>query len=180
LLVGARFAWLESLATPVAVYGLGYVGLRYPRIFGAPAMATTAATAAVTTRKYAKSALSPEQLADLQQRLDALVDSEKPYLENELTLDDLARRLSIAPHQLSQLLSVGVRQTFYDFINGRRVAEVQRCLRDPAYRDQAILDLALASGFSSKATFNAAFKKHSGTTPSAYRASAAATSSPGG
>jgi AraC-like DNA-binding protein len=187
LLSGLRLEWLESLAAPLTVYGLGYVGLRHPGVFGANAMplavadatrtvtATDAATAAATAAvppKYAKSALDGEQLARFKQRLDACVLLEKPFLEDELTLGELAHRVGISTHQLSQLLSVGYGQSFYDFINQRRVAEVQRCLRDPAFQQQSVLDVGLASGFSSKATFNAAFKKHAGTTPSAYRSGA--------
>ncbi len=167
LLIGRRLQWIESLATPVAIYGLGYVGLRYPRIFSGPAADVTIASAA--TQKYAKSALSSTQLIDMQKRLETLMVIEKPYLENQLTLDQLASRLAVAPHQLSQLLSVGLQLNFYDFINQQRVAEVQRCLHDPAYAEQSILEIAFASGFSSKATFNGVFKKHAGVTPSAYR-----------
>jgi AraC-like DNA-binding protein len=167
LMIGQRSEWIESLATPVAVYGLGYVGLRHPGIFKTKRVA--ASLLAPSPRKYVKSMLSAPQMTDMQQRLDALMATEKPFLEDELSLDELAGRLSVAPHQLSQLFSLRLTQNFYDYINGLRVAEVKRCLRDPAYESQAILDLAMASGFSSKATFNAAFKKHTGVTPSVYR-----------
>jgi AraC-like DNA-binding protein len=49
------------------------------------------------------------------------------------------------------------------------VAEVKRCLLDPAYGSQAILEIARASGFSSKTAFNAAFREHAGVTPSEFR-----------
>ena len=41
-------------------------------------------------------------------------------------------------------------------------------LSDPA-ETRTILDLAYASGFTSKSTFNAAFKRQVGETPSGYR-----------
>jgi AraC-like DNA-binding protein len=133
--------------------------------------ATTAPVPLPVPPKYAKSALRTEQLTSLKQRLDDFMQLEKPYLENELTLGDLANRVGISAHQLSQLLSVGYGQSFYDFINHRRVREAQRCLKDPGFQPQSVLDIGLASGFSSKATFNSAFKKHTGTTPSAFRSS---------
>jgi AraC-like DNA-binding protein len=173
LLSGLRLEWLEYIAGPLAIYGLGYLGLRNPSVFGVEPLAVVApvplALQPPTLQKYAKSALTSAQLIDFRQRLDQFVELEKPYLENEVTLADLAKRVELSPHQLSQLLSVGYQQNFYDFINGRRVAEVKRCLKDPAYGAQSVLDIALAAGFSSKASFNAAFKKHTGLTPSAYR-----------
>ncbi len=166
LLFGKRSEWIESLATPIAIYGLGYVGLQTPRVFQTPDNAAVA----VAVPKYAKSVLGPGQLEALQQRLIAFVNLEKPFLEDRLTLDALATRLAMPPHHLSQVLSLGMKQSFYDYMNGHRVAEVQRCLLDPAYERLSILDIALASGFSSKATFNAVFKKQSGMTPSNFRA----------
>ncbi len=190
LLAGRRSEWIETLATPLAIYGLGYVGLRTPRVFRAPnevqptsevVLERPAAQDASAERpKYTKSALDPAQLAALQNRLTQFVDLEKPFLEDELTLDQLANRLLIPAHQLSQVFSLGLKQSFYDYINGQRVAEVQRCLRDAAYDSQSILDIALSSGFSSKATFNAVFKKHTGMTPSTFRAGRAPTSNPPG
>jgi AraC-like DNA-binding protein len=173
LLSGLRLEWLESIVAPLAIYGLGYLGLRHPSVFGvepvAVASPTPLALPSPIIQKYARSALSSAQLDEFRQRLDQFVQLEKPFLENELTLAELARRVELSPHQLSQLLSVGYQQNFYDFINSQRVAEVKRCLKDPAYARQSVLDIALAAGFSSKASFNTAFKKHTGQTPSAYR-----------
>lgn len=111
--------------------------------------------------------------AALQARLDELLATERPYLDNDLSLATLAQTLQTSTHHLSYVLNQRLGQSFYDLINERRVREVQRCLRDPAYARQSILEIALDSGFSSKATFNAAFRKHAGTTPSAYRQQAA-------
>jgi AraC-like DNA-binding protein len=107
--------------------------------------------------------------AALQVRLDELLAIERPYLDNDLSLAALAQMLQTSTHHLSYVLNQRLGVSFYDLINERRVREVQRCLRDPAYAGQSILEIALDAGFSSKATFNAAFKKHAGTTPSAYR-----------
>jgi AraC-like DNA-binding protein len=67
------------------------------------------------------------------------------------------------------LLNDELDQSFFDYINSHRVAEVKRCLLDPAYGSQAILGIAKASGFSSKTAFNAAFREHAGVTPSEFR-----------
>jgi AraC-like DNA-binding protein len=105
----------------------------------------------------------------LQARLTELLHTERPYLDADLSLRALAQQLHTSTHHLSHILNQRLGQSFYELINQLRVREVQRCLRDPAYAAQSILDIALDSGFSSKATFNAAFRRYAGTTPSEYR-----------
>jgi AraC-like DNA-binding protein len=107
--------------------------------------------------------------SDLQAQLGELLRTERPYLDNDLSLGSLARQLQTSTHHLSFVLNRRLGQSFYELINEQRVREVQRCLHDPAYASQSILEIALDAGFSSKASFNAAFRRHAGTTPSAYR-----------
>ena len=59
--------------------------------------------------------------------------------------------------------------SFFDFINSYRVEEVKKQLADTAMANRNILGIALDCGFNSKATFNTAFKKFTGMTPSAYQ-----------
>lgn len=180
-------AWtntLDALGFPIVVYLLGYLGLRQPQVFIAWSKAAAAAPAETAQhvdearpatgieaepKKYEKSALPEESAAKYRAQISAHFALEKPHLESDLTLPDLAQRLNMSQHHLSQMLNTHFGQNFFDFINQKRVEEVQRCLCDPLYASQTILEIALASGFSSKATFNAVFKKFAGTTPSEYR-----------
>jgi AraC-like DNA-binding protein len=102
------------------------------------------------------------------------MDREEPWRSSDLTLADLAGRLSTTPHKLSEVLNSKLQQTFYDFVNGYRVRYVQRRIKEEDSRNLTILSLALDAGFASKSTFNDVFKKHTGLTPSAYRRSVAA------
>ncbi|MBL8172151.1 MAG: AraC family transcriptional regulator, partial [Acidobacteria bacterium] len=62
-------------------------------------------------------------------------------------------------------------QSFTDLINAYRVEDAKRRLLDPTWKHYSILAIAEEAGFSSKSTFNAVFKKHTGQTPSEFRAS---------
>lgn len=101
-------------------------------------------------------------------RLLALMDAEKPYLEPELSLSDLARRMHTNPVALSQVINAGMGKNFNDFVNEYRVDEFKRQVRDPANRHLSFLGIALNCGFNSKATFNRAFRKCTGLTPGQY------------
>ncbi len=94
------------------------------------------------------------------------------WREEALDLAGLARELGASPRTLSRVLSEGLHQTFREFIGRIRVDVVARELANPA-NTEPILQIALAAGFSSKASFNRAFLAYQGMTPSAYRRQAA-------
>ena len=56
----------------------------------------------------------------------------EPCLESDLTLTQLATRIGLSAHHLSQLFNEHLRQTFLNHINARRVEDVKRCLSLPA------------------------------------------------
>ena len=57
---------------------------------------------------------------------------------------------------------------FWEYVNRHRIEAVRASLSDPA-ESRAILELAYDAGFTSKSTFNTAFKRLVGETPSAFR-----------
>jgi len=118
---------------------------------------------------YEKSGLTQVQAEALGQQLVRLMEEDQLFKRSQLTLQELADEMSISAHNLSEVINTQMRQNFYDFVNGYRVEEVKRRLRDPQSRHLTILALAEESGFNSKSAFNALFKKHTGQTPSHYR-----------
>ena len=173
--------WLNRVALPLAMYALGWVGFRQrlvrfdhqptevvPQVLApAPPLSADADSAA----KYQRSGLIVERAAQYRRQLEEVMATDKPYLENDLTLTQLAGRIGLSSHHLSQLFNEHLGQTFFDYINTQRIDDVKRCLADPAYDNQAILSIALEAGFNSKTAFNSAFRKYTGQTPSAFRTS---------
>jgi AraC-like DNA-binding protein len=184
---------LITLAIALLVYGIGYMALRQPEIFRFdtgeyPVVAATPAPPASaivpdpppvadpehTGSRYERSGLSEWEAAALKNSLLSVMDKDRPWQDSDLTLADLAQRLSTTPHKLSEVLNAKLEQTFYDFVNGYRVRYVQGRIEADDARNLTILSLALDAGFASKSTFNDVFKKHTGKTPSDYRRSVAA------
>ncbi|MBI9097880.1 MAG: helix-turn-helix transcriptional regulator [Spirochaetaceae bacterium] len=119
--------------------------------------------------KYGKSALTPTLAVEFKTRLIKYMESKKPYLQQGLTLSDLAKGINITPHNLSQILNEQFSLTFFDYINGLRVDEAANMLSSPEGRQLLIVSIAFDAGFSSLSSFNAAFKKKKGVTPSQFR-----------
>jgi AraC-like DNA-binding protein len=102
-------------------------------------------------------------------RLTHVMTVDHAYLDANLTLNDLARLASATPHVLSRTLNDHFGQNFNDFVNGYRVEEAQRRLREPESRQKTIAAVAHECGFNSLSVFNPAFKRLTGKTPSQYQ-----------
>ena len=170
-----------AFAMALLVYGIGYMGLRQPEIFRQATaefpvvnqLDAVAGSAAVnpetSSTHYQRSGLGENEAKLLKTSLLAIMEREQPWKDSELTLSDLATRLDSTPHKLSEVLNAQMGQTFYDFVNGYRVREVQRRITAGEARSLKMLALAMDAGFASKSTFNEAFKKHTRQTPSSFR-----------
>jgi len=177
-----------ALAVAALVYGIGYLGLRQQEVFRYETAEYPIPTADIRadiepgitadkeagTPRYERSGLTDRQAERLKNALVDIMDRERPWQDSGLTLADLAARLSTTPHKLSEVLNLLVGQTFYDFVNGYRVREVQRRIAAGEAQRVKILSLALDAGFASKSTFNVVFKKVTSQTPSDYRQAAGA------
>ncbi|MFI5160442.1 MAG: ABC transporter permease [Sphingobacteriales bacterium] len=91
------------------------------------------------------------------------------YLDEELTLQSLAKELGISIHELSRIINTGLRKNFNDFVNEFRIQQVARKMKDPAYDRITLLGIAYDCGFNSKTTFNRAFKQIMGKSPAEYK-----------
>lgn len=119
--------------------------------------------------KTAKLRLAVAKLDEIAINITRLMEEEKPYLEPELTLQQLADKLQIPNYQVSQALNEGLQKSFYDLVNGYRVEEAKRLLMDPKNKNYTILSVGFEAGFNSKTTFNTVFKKFTGLTPTEFR-----------
>ncbi len=107
----------------------------------------------------------PPELLPWRDKLLALMDTEQPWLEPELTLTELAHRLRLAPALLSRVINTGCGQNFNDFVNTYRVQAAAQRLADPRYGHYSLMGVGLDCGFNSKSTFNRVFKKLAGHPP---------------
>jgi AraC-like DNA-binding protein len=119
--------------------------------------------------KYQSSSLNGNVKDKHFNELLALLDHKKLYLDPLLSLDKLARQLSITGKQLSQLINENAGNNFNDFINKYRIEEAQNLMKNSGGQQPNILEIAYRVGFNSKSTFNTAFKKFTNSTPSEYR-----------
>lgn len=119
-------------------------------------------------RKYKKSLFTDDELTRYKNRLNALMDDDKLYLNPELSLRSLAEYVNLPTNHMSQLLNEGIEQNFADYINSYRLEEFKTKLGTDSAHQLTLLALAYDSGFNSKTVFNTFFKRKMGITPKAY------------
>jgi AraC-like DNA-binding protein len=103
------------------------------------------------------------------QKLRALMEAEKPYLQPNINVERLASRLEISPKLLSAVINKKLNQNFFEMIRNYRIEEVKMRLCNEAYRLQSINEIMQDCGFNSKSVFNQCFKEQFGVTPSHFR-----------
>lgn len=120
-------------------------------------------------RKYEKNRLGEQQRERYLEILINYMDEYKPYLNPEASIKELSMATGISSHTISQVLNTCLKKNFYDFINSYRITQSIKLLNEARNCPMTITEILYESGFNSKSTFNTAFRKHTGMTPSEYK-----------
>ncbi|MBU1221322.1 helix-turn-helix domain-containing protein [Myxococcota bacterium] len=116
--------------------------------------------------KYGDRRLNRDQLNEIEKSLNSVLSKLEILTDADLTVRKLARLIHIKQSDLSQFVNVEKHMSFSNYISFLRVELVKKKMREG---DVNILEIAMESGFTSKSSFNAQFKKHTGMTPSEWR-----------
>jgi len=116
--------------------------------------------------RYARSALTETDAQRIAAKLDDAMRETRMYRDTALTLRHLSDHTGVTPAYLSQTFNTHLGCSFFDYVNRWRIEDACHQLADPA---RSIVKISEDVGFRSRSTFNAAFKKAIGQTPTAYR-----------
>lgn len=152
--------FIDQLALLAVITGLLVGIVRQPAVFEG-------------MHEYEASEQEPtEQLRDREHaeslfaELDQLVRQQRLYTKPRLALQDLAEQTGLHSRDISWAINSGGGSSFAEYINRLRIENVvkQAC----STPKRTLLTIAMDAGFSSKSSFNAVFKKHTGMSPSRY------------
>ncbi|MBP7736059.1 MAG: AraC family transcriptional regulator [Spirochaetes bacterium] len=136
------------------------VSLRYPKILQLLMFEAE--------KKYSnRSLLEQVDVPSLTKKLNRLMDGDRIYADDQLTLRDLADELSITPHQLSQLLNERLNTNFNTYVNQYRIRDAKDMLISQP--EKTVLAISLEVGFNSKSAFYEAFSRFTGMSPQNFR-----------
>ena len=109
-------------------------------------------------------------------QLKKYFEEQHPYLNNDLNINEVAVALDIPAREVSFIINQHFNQRFTDFVNMYRIKYVNQKIKTGYLNKFTVESLSKEAGFSSKSTFNVAFKKVNLCTPSEYIALYAAQS----
>ena len=147
---------IAAFALFLGIEGWRYAALPFPHMADLEPPETEEAATAPSIDWAAKAQRWAERVRD-----------ERLYADPELSVPRLARLLGTNSAYVSRAFNQGLGHSFSGFINGLRCEAVAERLRAGDRGD--LLDLALECGFSSKASFNRAFRAAFACSPSEYR-----------
>lgn len=117
------------------------------------------------------SGVSIETYAVLAELLENCMAERKLYLNPKLTLQEVCSEIGTNRTYLSDYLNKVLKTTFYEYINGLRIARACEIIDAMTPENkQSMLEVSEVSGFNSISTFNRSFAKVMGQTPSQYAA----------
>jgi len=122
--------------------------------------------------KYKNNKLKEQDKSGYLQKLTVYMESHKPYLNPDITLESLANQLSVNSRILSQIINETFKKNFKSYILEYRIRESMQILADSRYRNLTILEILYQVGFNSKSAFNNQFKLFTNLTPIEYRSKA--------
>lgn len=153
--------WLDAVFSLSLLVIILLNGLRQK-----PSLAPDVVTPDTVATKYEKSALTADMATRIERKLRAAMTEDQLHRDPNLSLWSLARHIGASPNYISQTLNDNIGESFFDFVNGYRIADAQIILRST---DQTVLSITYDVGFNSRSSFYTAFKKSTGQTPTAYR-----------
>ena len=117
--------------------------------------------------KYKNTGLDSLENQRILRELDSLLEKDKIFKDNIISLAKLSKLLNTNIHALSQVINENKHQTFFELIGFYRIEEAKYILSNSP--NSRISDVAFEVGYNSLSAFNAAFKKSTGVTPKQYK-----------
>ena len=157
------YYYLLYLVVSFTIYFLGYAGIYKIGI--------EKERKAIRNARYSIAEAPSSKAKENTTEFKRLIESEKLFLDADLSLDTVAEKLNLSKSHLSRTINKELGESFSDYINKLRVTEAKQHLNNPEFYRYTILAIGLESGFNSKSTFNKSFKKFAGITPSQFQKS---------
>lgn len=157
--------YLISFSMMFTIYFIAWFGYLQPRVFSGFTLSESVALSG----KYKNAELPEDVSSEIVSLLDNLMTTKFLYRESDLRLEKLANETGTSRHYLSQVINNKLGMNYFEYINSLRIAEAMILLKDSNQSKLTIIEIAYQVGFNNKVSFNAAFKKQTGLTPTEYR-----------
>lgn len=170
LFVMADFMWMDGRHAAIAIAAANFFS---PLILGLAATVAShsrVAEEAADTRSNPIGTDDPE-VHEIARRLEALLREQQLFRDANLNLNRLSRRAGIPARRVSAAVNRVHGQNVSQYINGYRIEEARRLLRQTS---EPVTRIMFEAGFQTKSNFNREFRRVTGMNPVTWRAQNAA------
>ncbi|MEM8896022.1 MAG: helix-turn-helix domain-containing protein [Bacteroidota bacterium] len=154
------YDYMISVAATIFIYYIGFEGFKKQDVLPQ-----------LENGKYTKTQLTQNAAQSILNKAKEVMMKDQPYLNSDFRLPEFAEKLGVSPNDLSQVLNDLEGTSFTDFVNRYRVEKAKTDLL--LFSDKKVIHVAYDCGFNNKVSFNTAFKKFTGSSPSQYRSNSA-------
>ncbi|EQA51947.1 helix-turn-helix domain-containing protein [Leptospira kmetyi] len=162
LYYGIFFLKISAVVVSIALCGIYYVRKEYSNL-------EETIHVELVKAKYSRSRLGGLEVDSILARLETMMETERMYQNEEVSLGYVAERVSLTTHQLSELINRKLNKSFFVWLNQYRVEEAKKLLKET---DKTVLEIAMEVGFNNRSSFNEAFLKLTEKTPIDFRKTA--------
>ncbi len=155
---------LQTMVMVGVVFYVAYISYVRPEIFSGKIKLIDP----INLFKYQKSGMTPSYSLELTDNLLKLLNEDKIFKENNLSLEMLSEKLETTRHNASQVINEHFKMNFSELMNKYRIQEAVEILKKDEFNNLKIIQIAYEVGFNNKVTFNKSFKKYLSQTPSQY------------
>ena len=159
-------AWDYSISFALSffIFLVSFMGYLQPRI-----VAGESVKSILQPTKYAKSSLPIKAERAIIDALNNAMQEDQLFKNGGLRLEDLALAVNSNRHDVSMVINKNFHINFFDFLNRYRINYIVQEMSNQENAEMTLIELAYQGGFNNKVSFNKAFKKFKGMTPSQYR-----------
>lgn len=161
----ALFFHLQIVVMVALVFYVSYISYVQPEIFKGEVKLVVDPG---NLFKYKTSSLTPSYSSELKDQLLKILEQDKIYKEDGVSLNMLSERLGTSRHNTSQIINEHFDMNFFELMNKFRIDEAVEMIKNKGDKKLTIIDIAYKVGFNNKVTFNKAFKKRFDVTPTQY------------
>lgn len=162
------FAYVLNLFDDIIPYVIGPI-LYTLVAYGISFIVIRNAYLSAPSEKYKTTPVSEVQIDLIFEKAKTWLIEEEKFKNGDLSLKVLSEALKVTPQILSLVINKQTKGNFNHFINSFRINAAKKLLTDENSNHHTIAAIAYDVGFNSISSFNTAFKKQEGSTPTHYR-----------
>lgn len=165
---------IVNLANLIVLFWLVIKALKKPEVLVGIKKDTLSVSQMIENEEeQSESAISdsvdPNAQKEILEKLENHMKANEPFMDSSLSVYDLAKQIDVPSRDLSIAINHNLNKHFFDYVNEYRIKKAMEIFKNTNDEKLTVLEVLYEVGFNSKSSFNTAFKKFTGTTPSEFK-----------